>query len=142
MRGTSKREDDVFWIIRLDEASKDERDGAQFLSRFTKDRNSQKEQAPIEWQFTTLDSRLYRGNGKRRETKLETDGNEKRLPSEKVETSKKRSKETKGQFFDNLVSIKQESPERMNADSFATAICQSPQETKRLFLVFEYDFPH
>ena len=56
MRGTSKREDDVFWIIRLDETSKDERDGAQFLSRFTKDRNSQKEQAPIEWQFTTLDS--------------------------------------------------------------------------------------
>ena len=39
MRGTSKREDDVFWIIRLDEASKDQRNGAQFLSRFTKDRN-------------------------------------------------------------------------------------------------------
>lgn len=56
MRGTSKREDDVFWIIRLDEASKDQRDGAQFLSRFTKDRNSQREQAPIEWQFTTLAS--------------------------------------------------------------------------------------
>ena len=87
-------------------------------------------------------SRLYRGNGKRRETKLETDGNEKRLPSVKQETGKKRSKETKGRFFDNLVSIKQESPERMIADSFAPAICQSPQETKRLFLVFEYDFPH
>ena len=56
MRGTSKREDDVFWIIRLDEASKDQRNGAQFLSRFTKDRNSQKEQAPIEWQFSTLPS--------------------------------------------------------------------------------------
>lgn len=54
MRGTSKREDDVFWIIRLDEASKDQRTGAQFLSRFTKDRNSPGEQAPIEWSFTTL----------------------------------------------------------------------------------------
>ena len=56
MRGTSRREDDVFWIIRLDEASKDQRDGALFVSRFTKDRNSQKEQSPIEWQFSTLPS--------------------------------------------------------------------------------------
>ena len=53
MRGTSKREDDVFWIIRLNETSNDLQDGAQFISEFTKDRNSQRDQAPIEWRFTT-----------------------------------------------------------------------------------------
>jgi len=46
MRGTSKREDNVFWIIALDDAKKDADDkrGARFISRFTKpSRNTQEE---------------------------------------------------------------------------------------------------
>ena len=54
MRGTSRREDHAFWIIRLDEIEKEGRDGARFLSRFTKDRNSQSEQPATQWSFTTL----------------------------------------------------------------------------------------
>ena len=53
MRGTSRREDHAFWIIRLDEIEKEGRDGARFLSRFTKDRNSQSEQPATQWSFTT-----------------------------------------------------------------------------------------
>ena len=53
MRGTSRREDAAFWVIRLDEVQGDEREGAQFLSRFTKDRNSQSEQPATQWSFTT-----------------------------------------------------------------------------------------
>jgi putative DNA primase/helicase len=56
MRGTSKREDNVFWIIALDDAKKnaDEKRGAQFVSRFTKpSRNTQDEVPAYEWHFVT-----------------------------------------------------------------------------------------
>ncbi len=56
MRGTSKREDPAFWVLRLD-AVDGEKEGAdrqaRFTSRFTKERNSGKSQAPIEWTFQT-----------------------------------------------------------------------------------------
>ena len=56
MRGTSKREDPAFWVLRLD-AVDGEKEGAdrqaRFTSRFTKERNSGKSQAPLEWTFQT-----------------------------------------------------------------------------------------
>lgn len=56
MRGTSKREDNVSWIIALDDAKKnnDDKRGAQFISRFTKpSRNTQEEVPAYEWHFVT-----------------------------------------------------------------------------------------
>jgi putative DNA primase/helicase len=56
MRGTSKREDAVFWIIALDDRKKDADDkrGARFISRFTKpSRNTQEELPAFEWHFVT-----------------------------------------------------------------------------------------
>ena len=56
MRGTSKREDSVFWIIALDDAKKnaDDRRGARFVTRFTKaSRNTQEEIPPYEWHLVT-----------------------------------------------------------------------------------------
>jgi len=56
MRGTSKREDNVFWIIALDDAKKDADDkrGARFISRFAKpSRNTQEEEPAYEWHFVT-----------------------------------------------------------------------------------------
>jgi putative DNA primase/helicase len=56
MRGTSKREDSVFWIIALDDAKKnaDDKRGARFISRFTKpSRNTQEEVTAYEWHFKT-----------------------------------------------------------------------------------------
>lgn len=53
MRGTSRREDAAFWVLRLDAIEGEERNGARFLSRFTKDRNSQREQPATQWSFTT-----------------------------------------------------------------------------------------
>ena len=56
MRGTSKREDNVFWIIALDESRKDADDkrGARFVSHFTKpSRNTQEEVPAFEWHFVT-----------------------------------------------------------------------------------------
>jgi hypothetical protein len=56
MRGTSRREDNVFWIIALDDARKDADDkrGARFISRFTKpSRNTQEEVPAYEWHFVT-----------------------------------------------------------------------------------------
>jgi len=56
MRGTSKREDNVFWIIALDDAKKnaDDKRGARFISRFTKpSRNTQEEMPAYEWHFVT-----------------------------------------------------------------------------------------
>jgi AAA domain-containing protein/DnaB helicase-like protein len=56
MRGTSKREDNVFWILALDDAKKDADDkrGARFISRFTKpSRNTQEEVPAYEWHFVT-----------------------------------------------------------------------------------------
>ena len=56
MRGTSKREDAAFWVLRLDAVDGD-KDGsdrqARFTSRFTKERNSGKSQTPLEWTFET-----------------------------------------------------------------------------------------
>jgi len=56
MRGTSKREDNVFWIIALDDAKEnaDDKRGARFVSRFTKpSRNTQDEVPAYEWHFVT-----------------------------------------------------------------------------------------
>ncbi len=56
MRGTSKREDNVFWIIALDDAKQnaDDKRGARFISRFTKpSRNTQEEVPAYEWHFVT-----------------------------------------------------------------------------------------
>jgi DNA-binding MarR family transcriptional regulator len=56
MRGTSKREDNVFWIIALDDGKKDADDkrGARFISHFTKpSRNTQEEVPAYEWHFVT-----------------------------------------------------------------------------------------
>ena len=56
MRGTSEREDNVFWIIGLDDAKKnsDDKRGARFISRFTKpSRNTQEEVPAYEWHFVT-----------------------------------------------------------------------------------------
>jgi hypothetical protein len=55
MRGTSRREDAAFWVIRLDEIQGEQREGARFLSRVTKDQNSRNEQAALEWSITTPD---------------------------------------------------------------------------------------
>jgi AAA domain len=55
MRGTSRREDAAFWVMRLDQVDEVEpKRGARFLSRFTKDRNSKTDQAPIRWSFETI----------------------------------------------------------------------------------------
>ena len=56
MRGTSKREDAAFWVLRLDAVDTDkagEEKQTRFISRFTKERNSGKPQAPLEWTFQT-----------------------------------------------------------------------------------------
>jgi putative DNA primase/helicase len=56
MRGTSKREDNVFWIIALDDRKKHANDkrGARFVSRFTKpSRNTQEDVPAYEWHFIT-----------------------------------------------------------------------------------------
>ena len=51
MRGTSRREDAAFWVLRLD-AMPDhtkEGDGARFISRFTKSRQGTREETePLE----------------------------------------------------------------------------------------------
>lgn len=50
MRGTSKREDAAFWIIRLDEVSgSDDHSGAKFVTRFVKNRNAPNDPASFEW---------------------------------------------------------------------------------------------
>src|SRR5262249_4425879 len=59
MRGTSKREDNVFWIIALDDMKKnaDDKRGARFVSHFTKpSRNTQDEVSACEWRFVTESS--------------------------------------------------------------------------------------
>lgn len=53
MRGTSRREDAAFWVIRLDELSEEPGEGAAFRSLFTKDRNSRSAQGCFEWRFLT-----------------------------------------------------------------------------------------
>ena len=50
MRGTSKREDAAFWILRLDEASgSDGQIGAKFVTRFVKNRNAANDPQSLEW---------------------------------------------------------------------------------------------
>jgi putative DNA primase/helicase len=56
MRGTSKREDNAFWIIALDDAKQnaDEKRGARFICRFKKpSRNTQEEVPAYELHFVT-----------------------------------------------------------------------------------------
>jgi DNA-binding NarL/FixJ family response regulator len=55
MRGTTRREDDVFWVIRLDEPADSNftiSPGARFISRFTKNRNAPAEPSSYEWTFS------------------------------------------------------------------------------------------
>jgi len=70
MRGTSRREDAAFSIIRLDDAASDTelKNGAEFISRFTKDRNSRDEQPDYRWKFQTKE------NGETSVTHLEASG--------------------------------------------------------------------
>jgi hypothetical protein len=53
MRGTSRREDNVFWIVSIDDIRKDsDESGAQFTTRFTKQsRNTPDEIPDYEWHF-------------------------------------------------------------------------------------------
>jgi hypothetical protein len=71
MRGTSKREDNVFWIIALDDAKENAVDkrGARFISRFTKpSRNTQEEIPAYEWHFVTEDSSVVTVSCKKAQT--------------------------------------------------------------------------
>jgi putative DNA primase/helicase len=53
IRGTSKREDAAFWILRLDEVSGGDAGGvgARFMTRFSKNRNAAGDPPPHEWHF-------------------------------------------------------------------------------------------
>ena len=54
MRGTSRREDAAFWIINLSEVKDtgDERNGAKFVAKFVKNRNTSDADCPaMEWRF-------------------------------------------------------------------------------------------
>ena len=54
MRGTSRREDAAFWMIELTEANEagEIQNGARFVTRFVKNRNSTEEECPaMEWHF-------------------------------------------------------------------------------------------
>jgi hypothetical protein len=71
MRGTSRREDSAFSVIRLDDVADKGaclKEGARFIARFTKDRNSKIEQPAIEWTFKTGE------DGKTAITTKEADG--------------------------------------------------------------------
>ena len=55
MRGTSRRQDAAFWVIQPSEAKDagEERGGARFVSKFTKNRNTtDKNTPPLEWSIT------------------------------------------------------------------------------------------
>lgn len=52
IRGTSKREDAAFWILRLDDAGQpDGGEGARFITRFVKNRNASQDPPPMDWHF-------------------------------------------------------------------------------------------
>jgi AAA domain-containing protein len=52
MRGTSRREDDAFWILRLEEpADVIQREGARFVTRFTKCRGAAVEPLAYDWRI-------------------------------------------------------------------------------------------
>ncbi|MBN8712295.1 MAG: AAA family ATPase [Verrucomicrobia bacterium] len=55
MRGTSRREDAAFWVMRLDDLLREQHEGVCFRSVFTKDRNSSTEQYGLEWRSTMDD---------------------------------------------------------------------------------------
>jgi hypothetical protein len=61
IRGTSRREDMAHWILKLEDAGDSESEGAEFKSRFTKNRNARQASAscpPLHWKLTTVDKRL------------------------------------------------------------------------------------
>jgi hypothetical protein len=59
MRGTSKREDAAFWILRLDEVSgADDYRGAKFVTRFVKNRNAPDDPVPLEWDIRPEGNRM------------------------------------------------------------------------------------
>ena len=54
MRGTSRREDHAFWVLQLTEAEDacEIQNGARFVCRFVKNRNSTEQECPpLEWHF-------------------------------------------------------------------------------------------
>jgi len=59
MRGTSRREDAAFWVMRLDPPSdSEEAPGACFIGRFTKNREGdESESGPWKWTFSTADGK-------------------------------------------------------------------------------------
>ncbi len=60
MRGTSKREDAAFWVMRLDATPEHGRDGdgARFISRFAKNRQGSREETePLQWHYEPLGNR-------------------------------------------------------------------------------------
>ena len=63
MRGTSRREDAAFWVLKLDhpdEGKSGTSRMAKFISKFTKERNSGFEQAPLQWTFETDSNNLIK----------------------------------------------------------------------------------
>lgn len=76
-------------------------------------------------------SHLYGGNGKRRETRLETGENEKGFLSGKLETGRKRNKETKAVIFASLVSIIGGSSNHEHNQDNSTPTTGPAYETKR-----------
>ena len=55
MRGTTRREDNVFWVIKLEDMKEnaDDKRGARFLSDFRKSRNTQDKVPSYVWHFVT-----------------------------------------------------------------------------------------
>jgi hypothetical protein len=51
MRGTSKREDDTFWIVELEDEKDEATKGAKFRMRFSKNRNDKGESRSLSWHF-------------------------------------------------------------------------------------------
>ena len=61
MRGTSRREDAAHWILKLEDAGDSDSDGAEFKSRFTKNRNARHAATtcpPLHWKLRTESNRL------------------------------------------------------------------------------------
>jgi len=62
MRGTSRREDAAFWVLRLDGVTDTSREGegARFITRFTKTRQGTREEIePLEWHYLTESGRTH-----------------------------------------------------------------------------------
>ena len=54
-RGTSKREDDTFWVIELEDDPDESSEGARFKLRFSKNRNDPGKNQVLSWHFRPLD---------------------------------------------------------------------------------------